>query len=66
LVWYAIETARQVSEAGQLSLSVYRADEVRRALGEAVDYAIQEQQLGTGHAVMQASAPLKVKPTWSW
>ncbi len=33
----------------------HRQEEVRAVLGEQVAYVLQEQQLGTGHAVMQAS-----------
>jgi len=39
----------------------HKADEVRELLGEKVLYALQESQLGTGHAVMQADEYLKGK-----
>ncbi len=32
----------------------HKAEEVKAAIGEGVSFALQEQQLGTGHAVMQA------------
>ena len=35
------------------------ADQVRECLGEKVTYAVQEEQLGTGHAVKQAESFLK-------
>lgn len=35
----------------------HRAEQVRQVLGDEVEYAVQEQPLGTGHAVLQA-APL--------
>jgi len=44
-------------EAGVESIVVvigHEADKVRAALGEDVSYAYQTEQLGTGHAVMQA------------
>lgn len=31
----------------------FQADKVREELGDSVEYAVQEEQLGTGHAVMQ-------------
>jgi len=39
----------------------HRADQVKECLGDRVKYAVQEQQLGTGHAVMQAEDYLKNK-----
>lgn len=45
-------------EAGadeQVYIVGHRQEEVRAALGEEVAFVLQEQQLGTGHAVMQAS-----------
>jgi len=34
-------------------------EQVREALGDSVSYAVQEKQLGTGHAVMQAKPALE-------
>lgn len=39
----------------------HRADQVKEAMGEKVRYALQEEQLGTGHAVMQAREYLQGK-----
>lgn len=39
----------------QVYIVGHRQEEVRAALGEEVAFVLQEQQLGTGHAVMQAS-----------
>jgi len=36
----------------------HRGEEVRAALGEDVSYVVQEEQLGTGHATMQAQSAL--------
>ncbi len=51
---------RAVREAGCERVVVvvgHGADDVRAALGDAAEYALQSEQLGTGHAVQQA-APL--------
>lgn len=48
-----LEPARTVVIVGE-----YR-DQVQEALGDGVEYAVQEPQLGTGHAVQQAQAALR-------
>lgn len=49
-----------VNEAGVAASDVclvvgYKADEVKEVVGDTVSYALQEEQLGTGHAVKCAS-----------
>jgi len=39
----------------------HRADQVKECMGDRVKYAFQSQQLGTGHAVMQAEEYLRGK-----
>ena len=39
----------------------HRADQVKECLGARAEYAVQERQLGTGHAVMQAKEFFKDK-----
>jgi bifunctional UDP-N-acetylglucosamine pyrophosphorylase/glucosamine-1-phosphate N-acetyltransferase len=39
----------------------YKKEEVMRTLGDKYEYAFQEEQLGTGHAVMSAESLLKNK-----
>lgn len=54
LVYYPIQAARQAG-AQEICLIVgHRAEEVKEVMGEEVSYALQAEQLGTGHAVMQA------------
>lgn len=56
------QVLRSVKEAGcgdSLVITGYKGDLVREKLGEAVSYAEQTEQLGTGHAVMQALPYLK-------
>ncbi|HOA80004.1 MAG TPA: bifunctional UDP-N-acetylglucosamine diphosphorylase/glucosamine-1-phosphate N-acetyltransferase GlmU, partial [Defluviitaleaceae bacterium] len=37
----------------------YKGEEVKKEIGESVEYAVQEERLGTGHAVMQADSFIK-------
>ncbi|MCK0473626.1 bifunctional UDP-N-acetylglucosamine diphosphorylase/glucosamine-1-phosphate N-acetyltransferase GlmU [Halalkalibacter sp. APA_J-10(15)] len=51
----ALEVEEQVAVVG------YGAEVVQEQLGEQVSYVVQEKQLGTGHAVMQAADLLEQK-----
>lgn len=59
MVSYALDAARQASTETPVLVVGYKADEVKKVVGEAAQYVFQEQQLGTGHAVMQAEDLLK-------
>lgn len=60
LIWHSLQAARQATEGKPVVVVGYGADEVQAALGEdEVDFVLQEQQLGTGHAVWQAQALLR-------
>ncbi|WP_332633210.1 bifunctional UDP-N-acetylglucosamine diphosphorylase/glucosamine-1-phosphate N-acetyltransferase GlmU [Halalkalibacter flavus] len=54
----------QVSSLGfeeKVAVVGFGAEVVQQQLGEEVSYAVQEEQLGTGHAVMQAASMLEGK-----
>jgi UDP-N-acetylglucosamine pyrophosphorylase len=60
LVAYVIEKSQALDPARIVLIVGHQAELVRQATaGYTVDYALQEPQLGTGHAVMQAEAALK-------
>lgn len=59
LVHYAVETARRVTGTKPVVVVGHGAEAVRRALGDAADSVLQEPQLGTGHAVLQAEPLLR-------
>jgi bifunctional UDP-N-acetylglucosamine pyrophosphorylase / glucosamine-1-phosphate N-acetyltransferase len=59
LVWYSLEAARQATGAKPVVVVGHGAENVREAIGDAAEFALQEEQLGTGHAVQQAEALLK-------
>ncbi len=61
LASYAIETVRKACDCRPVMVIGYQADAVRKALGDEVDYVVQEPQLGTGHAVQQTQALLEGK-----
>jgi bifunctional UDP-N-acetylglucosamine pyrophosphorylase/glucosamine-1-phosphate N-acetyltransferase len=54
MVQYVVDSARALDPELLTLVIGEGADLVRRTVGEAVAYVIQEQQLGTGHAVQQA------------
>ena len=59
MLFYTLEAARQASTETPVLVVGYKAEAVRGVVGDAARYVLQEQQLGTGHAVMQAEALLK-------
>jgi bifunctional UDP-N-acetylglucosamine pyrophosphorylase/glucosamine-1-phosphate N-acetyltransferase len=54
LAWYALEAVRQVTNTKPVMVIGHQAEQVRQALGDQAAYVLQQPQLGTGHAVMQA------------
>lgn len=61
LAAYAIQAAFTATGSKPVLVVGHQADAVRSALGDSVEYAVQEPQLGTGHAVMQARPILEGK-----
>jgi bifunctional UDP-N-acetylglucosamine pyrophosphorylase/glucosamine-1-phosphate N-acetyltransferase len=62
MVCYALEAARQVTHSKPVMVIGHGADQVRQTLGDQVEFVLQQPQLGTGHAVMQAE-PLLINRT---
>jgi bifunctional UDP-N-acetylglucosamine pyrophosphorylase/glucosamine-1-phosphate N-acetyltransferase len=58
LVLHALEAALGLSDDRPVLVVGVGADQMRAALGEQVRYVVQEPQLGTGHALLQARALL--------
>lgn len=61
LAWYALEASRQATQQRPVMIVGHAAEAVRQSLGDAADYVLQEPQLGTGHAVVQAESLLRGK-----
>ncbi|MEI8199868.1 MAG: bifunctional UDP-N-acetylglucosamine diphosphorylase/glucosamine-1-phosphate N-acetyltransferase GlmU [Eubacteriales bacterium] len=54
LVSWVADALHEAGAHEQVYIVGYKQEEVRATLGEDVAFVLQEQQLGTGHAVMQA------------
>ncbi|MBP1996178.1 bifunctional UDP-N-acetylglucosamine diphosphorylase/glucosamine-1-phosphate N-acetyltransferase GlmU [Paenibacillus eucommiae] len=54
MVEHVVNTLEQINAARTLVIVGFGAEAVKGHLGDRVEYALQEQQLGTGHAVLQA------------
>lgn len=59
MVSYAIAAAREVAQTQPVLVIGHEADEIRRNVGESVQFVVQEPQLGTGHAVLQTESLLR-------
>lgn len=61
MVEYVLDAARQAGVERMVVIVGHRADSVRHALANAADveFALQAEQKGTGHAVMQARSALQ-------
>ena len=59
MIFYALETAQQVSGCQPVVVVGHGADQVKATIGESARCVLQEPQLGTGHAVQQAMSHLE-------
>jgi bifunctional UDP-N-acetylglucosamine pyrophosphorylase/glucosamine-1-phosphate N-acetyltransferase len=59
LAAYAIQAAATATGNRPVLIVGHQADEVKSALGDTVEYTVQQPQLGTGHAVLQARTLLE-------
>lgn len=59
MVTWAIQNARALGAEPIVLVVGYKAEVLRQVIGDGVLYAYQDQQLGTGHAVLQARSLLQ-------
>jgi bifunctional UDP-N-acetylglucosamine pyrophosphorylase/glucosamine-1-phosphate N-acetyltransferase len=59
LISHAIETARELTDVPPVLVVGHAAEAVKEAGGDDVTYVTQAEQLGTGHAVLQARPMLR-------
>jgi bifunctional UDP-N-acetylglucosamine pyrophosphorylase/glucosamine-1-phosphate N-acetyltransferase len=61
MIWHSLEAMRQSTTETPVVVIGHGAEKVTEFLGDSAVTVIQEPQLGTGHAVIQAQAVLKGK-----
>ncbi len=59
MIWYPVEAAFSATQAPPVVIVGHGAESVEQQVGEAARFVVQEQPLGTGHAVAQAQALLE-------
>ena len=60
LVWYALKAVEGLTDTPPVLVIGHEADRVKAEVGESAVFALQAEQLGTGHAVLMAK-PLLVE-----
>lgn len=61
MVWHVLEALKQAATEKPVVVIGHGADAVKKYLGNSADCVLQEPQLGTGHAALQAESLLKGK-----
>src|ERR1051325_4015376 len=59
MLWHTLEALKSATTEKPVVVVGYGADEVQKYVGDSTDCVLQEPQLGTGHAAMQAESLLK-------
>ena len=61
MLWHPVQEVIRAAGEKPTVVVGYQAEAVQAAIGENANYVLQEEQLGTGHAVMQARSLLEGK-----
>src|SRR5437773_9931772 len=62
IIDYVVDLASAISDKPPVVIVGHQRDAVKRSLGNRARYAVQNEQLGTGHAVLQAAPVLDGNP----
>src|SRR5688572_1849753 len=62
---YVLDLAAEVSDAPPILVIGHQRDAVRSHVGDRAEFAVQDEQLGTGHAVLQAEELVRKNPAAS-
>lgn len=61
LIMHAIDAVKPLCDIDPVVVIGHGAEQVRQVVGDAADFVLQSEQLGTGHAVMMAQPTLEGK-----
>ena len=61
MLWHSLRAVGKASNEKPTVVVGYQAEKVKEIFGDQTNYVLQEEQLGTGHAVMQARPQLEGK-----
>lgn len=61
LIWHALQAVKGLVDRAPVLVVGHGADQVRATVGDIAEYALQAEQLGTGHAVLMAQPLLQSK-----
>jgi bifunctional UDP-N-acetylglucosamine pyrophosphorylase / glucosamine-1-phosphate N-acetyltransferase len=61
MLWHVLEALKSVTTEPPVVVVGYGAEEVRKSVGDSAECVLQEPQLGTAHAVLQAESVLRDK-----
>lgn len=61
MAWHALRAVDGLSDLKPVLVVGYKADDVQAAMGDSAQYAVQSEQLGTGHAVASARSMVEGK-----
>src|SRR6266498_5322204 len=59
MLWHVLEALKTVTTEKSVVVIGHGADDVKNYVGDSAECVLQEPQLGTGHAAMQAEPLLK-------